>query len=654
MWLRILALAVVMSTGCSQSPELPVFSYKPVAPEADKPLTIHYRPLISGSALARSDSVRLRITLVGPRGELYADALPMERARDGWRLRFKPGDYLAPDPVVMVCAFEDSEDPENCDGNQGRPWILLFHDDGELARGAAYQTYRLCKSHVWLPADLGIPDHERGRDGIEYELRAHPDFVPARLEHWSIALAEDKEDSLALDSLRHAIRTALDSILEANLRALDPDTMIARAFELYEVLGESSRAESLLAVVRDRFPQSRLALRCEYEWAFAPWEPEPVIERFQRLLEAYPDSPEAKRGRGFLFAIYNNVLQMPEQAAEIAASGKPMDLGFLRLYAEDLAESGELEEAELVARRCVREAESETWSAGSGLTPAEWTRRQDQELRDHIVLLASILGEKREYEEAVALLEEVAHTNPRAAGSGALEELAEYQAFLGRREDALRTYDLLGETFRPSDEIVEVWRSLYVDARGEESGFDEHHATLDAKRRANAHQRLERRVLDWPAPEVVLTDLDGNRRPLSEFRGKVVFIDFWATWCGPCLSSMSKFEEAYRTLGTGPDVVFIALNTWEKGNLEERRRKIEEKWTEIGLSLPVLLDMGSEGEEPYPAADLFRVRGIPTSFLLDRDGRILFRAGGLFSENDVENLRLKIDFARNRRGAEAS
>jgi thiol-disulfide isomerase/thioredoxin len=118
-----------------------------------------------------------------------------------------------------------------------------------------------------------------------------------------------------------------------------------------------------------------------------------------------------------------------------------------------------------------------------------------------------------------------------------------------------------------------------------------------------------------PAPTVALTDLEGRARALGDFRGQVVFLNFWATWCGPCRQEMPALEALYRAYR---DRGFVVLGV----NFKATTREVRAFWDDFRLSFPALLDTDAK------VSEAFRVRGLPVSFMLDRQGRILWKAIG--------------------------
>lgn len=112
-----------------------------------------------------------------------------------------------------------------------------------------------------------------------------------------------------------------------------------------------------------------------------------------------------------------------------------------------------------------------------------------------------------------------------------------------------------------------------------------------------------------PAPSFSAVDLGGQAQSLADYRGRVVLVDFWATWCPPCVASMPELESTYKSLASRGFVV-LGLNQ-EPESPERVRGFVSAK----GLSFPILIDPGAIRRD-------FGVHSFPTSFLVDREGTI--------------------------------
>lgn len=115
----------------------------------------------------------------------------------------------------------------------------------------------------------------------------------------------------------------------------------------------------------------------------------------------------------------------------------------------------------------------------------------------------------------------------------------------------------------------------------------------------------------FPAPDFVLRDLGGQSHRLSNLRGKVVFLNVWATWCPPCRMEMPSMERLYRRL-RGRDFAMLAVSEDEAGHAAVRPF-VEE----MGLTFPVLLDQDGVVPQRYG------VTGYPETFIIDRDGKVI-------------------------------
>lgn len=117
------------------------------------------------------------------------------------------------------------------------------------------------------------------------------------------------------------------------------------------------------------------------------------------------------------------------------------------------------------------------------------------------------------------------------------------------------------------------------------------------------------------APDFVLTDIDGTVHALSAYRGKVVLVNFWATWCPPCREEMPAMQRAWQLLRE-ENVVFLAVD------IGEDEDTIFQFTVDYSVDFPLLMDIDSSVIQKWP------VRGLPTTFIIDKQGRIIYRAIG--------------------------
>jgi len=120
---------------------------------------------------------------------------------------------------------------------------------------------------------------------------------------------------------------------------------------------------------------------------------------------------------------------------------------------------------------------------------------------------------------------------------------------------------------------------------------------------------------DREAPALVRNDLDGKSVSLQDYRGRVVLVNFWATWCDPCREEMPSIERLREKMAGKPfDVITV--------NYGEAPARVNEFLKRQRLSLPVLLDTDKK------AADEWKAGGLPMTFLVDAKGNIRYSAFG--------------------------
>ena len=123
------------------------------------------------------------------------------------------------------------------------------------------------------------------------------------------------------------------------------------------------------------------------------------------------------------------------------------------------------------------------------------------------------------------------------------------------------------------------------------------------------------------APDFTVYDIDGNPIHLSDFKGKPVVLNFWASWCGPCKMEMPDFNEKYLELGE--DINFIMVNSTDGSR--ETVEIASEFIKSTGYSFPVYYDNDSDASMKYG------VYSLPTTFFIDADGNFVTYATGAIS-----------------------
>ena len=126
----------------------------------------------------------------------------------------------------------------------------------------------------------------------------------------------------------------------------------------------------------------------------------------------------------------------------------------------------------------------------------------------------------------------------------------------------------------------------------------------------------EKPEVGHPAPDFTLRNLQGNLEGLANHKDKVIILNFWATWCAPCLEEMPAFEKLYRRYRSrGLTVLAVSL---DKGDFSKVQGFVDSN----NLTFPVLMDSEGVAEKLYPSFT------IPFTYVIDKEGRVAARVDG--------------------------
>ncbi len=268
-----------------------------------------------------------------------------------------------------------------------------------------------------------------------------------------------------------------------------------------------------------------------------------------------------------------------------------------------------------------------------GYTKEDWDRFMSFAKFPYYDTYAKSLFALKRYDEALKYQRMALDDKPEEGLPGSVERYAKLLELTGKKEEAKQLLLKLAKQGKLNQGMTKQLQSTFISEKGSDEKLGIFIDSLQKNVQASLIQELKPKMLNETAPAFSIKDINGKPVSLSDYKGKIVILDLWATWCVPCIAS---FPAMQKQIEKHPEVVFLFIAVNEKGNdvLERVKAFINKN----KYPFQVLLDEPmKDAPGKFKITSSYKPSGIPAKYFIDKEGKLRFKSQGFSTDSELIN-----------------
>jgi len=589
------------------------FSFNPQKPKPGEAIMINYDP--AGTELENSIAIKMVAYFYG-KDLKNAVEYDLSKKQNSWTGKIATSDSTC----GVVVLFYSGEEKDN---NKKNGYIINFFDKaGKTVQGS---KAGLASGYYDWFYYLGIEaDPQKAHDLFQEEFSNYPESKKDYLQYYLFSINQTQQEN-AKDTILNELKNieSLPNLNENNLETL---------VYWYDRLKVEGKSQTFKDKLLQLYPTSQYAQSQKFIEYKSRQDVDGKIKSFNEFLEKFGANRYSDYMQGDIIRTILSDGDFLKVKNFVEGLKEPSISSLNNVSWGIFSQGGDLNVAETFAKQGVELAQKELDNPKEkkpiAQTQKEWDDTRKSSLGTILDTYGAILIKQGKKDEALNALSKSVELTNRTQNI-INQRYAELLVDLGQYEQAQKELEIYIVSGKSKPEMKDLLKQAFEKSKGTADGFEKYYSGIDLKAKENAVTKIKKEMSNEPAPQFTLSDLNGNKVSLSDFKGKIVVVDFWATWCGPCVSSFPGMKQALEKFGGDGNVEFLFVNAWE--NVDNKKQNALEFIQKNNYPFHVLVDENNE------AISNFKVSGIPTKFFIDKNGNIRYKSIGF------ENTETMID-----------